>query len=316
MSLPSITVNSTIVVGEGAIVVVGAPVAGHEFTPLSNVTVATFTHDVGREPASEFAATIAWGDGATTVGTVQRLGLAYAVAGSHTYDDEGTYTVQVTVSEEGVTATSSGAATIATEILPIAGPANPTPNQKYVAEVYTDVLNRLVEPGGLQYWSNLLDQGQSRDVVAASLIHTPEYFALIINPLYEKYLGRPADQGGLNIGSSRCSTEMTDEQVEAGFIGSPEYFARAGGTNLAWVDAMYSDLLGRPADASGESFWTENLAGGESRAQVALGFTTSPEREAPANSGRLFPVSRTCRPRPPRWTASSTPSSTAQRTSC
>jgi len=73
---------------------------------------------------------------------------------------------------------------------------------------------------------------------------------------------------------------MTDEQVEAAFIGSPEYFARAGGNNLAWVDAMYRDLLGRPADASGELFWTESLAGGESRTQVALGFTTSPEREA------------------------------------
>jgi hypothetical protein len=264
-------------VGEGPIIVVGAPVAGHEFTPLLNVTVATFSHGAGREPTSEFASTIAWGDGATTVGTVQRLGLAYSVVGSHTYGDEGTRTVQVTVSEEGVTATSSGVATIATETLPIAGPA--TPSEKYVAEVYTDVLHRQVDPGGLQFWSNQLDQGQARDVVAANLIHTPEYFALIVNPLYEKYLGRTSDQGGLNFWINQMLNGETDEQVEAGFIGSPEYFARAGGTNLAWVDAMYNDLLGRPADAQGELFWTNNLANGESRAQVALGFAASPERE-------------------------------------
>ena len=278
LSLPPVVVNSTMVVGEGAVNVLSVPVAGHEFTALSNIAVATFTHGGGKEPGGEFTANIAWGDGSTSIGTISELGQVYAVTGSHTYSDEGNFTVQVRVGEEGASATSSGVATIATEILPIAGPA--TPNQKYVAEVYTDVLGRVVDAAGLQYWSNLLDQGQSRSVVAANLIHTPEYFGLVIKPVYEKYLGRAADPAGLNYWTNQMLNGLTDQQLEAQFIASPEFFGRAGGTDLSWVDAVYSDLLGRPADPGGEAFWTAQLAAGESRAQVALGFTGSPESEA------------------------------------
>jgi hypothetical protein len=281
-ALAPIQVNSTVVVGEPPIAVSVLPVRGHEFSALTNVPVATFTHGEGREPAGAFAASIDWGDGATTAGTVFQAGPTYTVFGSHTYGDEGTYTARVTVAEsaEAAMGTAAGTATIATEILPILNPANPTPSEKYVGEVYTDVLGRVVDPAGLAYWSSLIDQGQSREVVAASLLHTPEYFSLIITPAYEKYLGRAPDFQGLQYWTGQMLNGLSDEQLEAGFIGSPEFFARAGGTDLAWVDAMYQDLLGRQADAGGEAFWVDQLQAGESRTSVALGFTTSPEREA------------------------------------
>ncbi len=280
MSLSPIAVNSTIVVGEPPITAAGVRVAGHEFTALSNVALATFTHGAGNEPSGAFTANIDWGDGVAAAGAILKAGPFYVVVGSHTYGDEGTYTVRVTVGEEGLTASVTDAAIIATENLPIANSATPTPSQKYVAEVYTDVLGRLVEPGGLQFWSSQIDRGQSRDVVAANLIHTPEYFGLIIQPVYQKYLGRAADPDGLSFWTNQMLNGLTDEQLESKFIGSPEYYGRAGGTDLAWVDALYRDLLGRTADSGGESFWEGRLLAGESRADVALGFTTSSEREA------------------------------------
>jgi hypothetical protein len=281
-ALPPIQVDSTVVVGEPPINVAVLGFRGHEFSPLTNVPVATFTHGEGAEPAGVFAASVDWGDGTTTAGVIVQAGPTYTVFGSHTYGDEGTYTAKVTATEqaEAVVGTASGTVMIATEILPIADPANPTPSEKYVAEVYSDVLGREVDPAGLAYWSSLIDQGVARSTVAANLLHTPEYFSLVITPAYEKYLGRAPDFQGLQFWITQMLNGLTDEELEAGFIGSPEFFARAGGTDLAWVDAMYLDLLGRPADASGEAFWVDQLLAGESRTSVALGFTTSPEREA------------------------------------
>jgi uncharacterized repeat protein (TIGR01451 family) len=51
----------------------------------SNVAVATFTHANGVEPASAFVATINWGDGTFSTGTISESGSTYTVKGSHTY---------------------------------------------------------------------------------------------------------------------------------------------------------------------------------------------------------------------------------------
>ena len=71
---------------------------------------------------------------------------------------------------------------------------------------------------------------------------------------------------------------MTNEQLEAGFIASPEYYTHSGGTDVAWVDAIYRDLLGRSADQQGEDFWTGQAAA-HGRFTVAFGFAISEERE-------------------------------------
>lgn len=44
-------------------------------------------------------------------------------------------------------------------------------------------------------------------------------------------------------------------------------------------DAMYQDLLGRPPDSTGESYWVQQLAMGAQRSDVAFGFAASIERE-------------------------------------
>ncbi len=93
------TATTTVAVVEPAIVV-SAPiqVSGKN---QSNVKVATFTHANGIEPANAFVATITWGDGSTSTGTITQSGTTYTVKGSHTYAKNGTYTVTTTVVEAG-----------------------------------------------------------------------------------------------------------------------------------------------------------------------------------------------------------------------
>jgi len=80
-----------------------------------NGTVATFSDaDTSKTPAS-FTATIAWGDGTTTAGTISGSAGSFTVTGQHTYADEGSFSFTVTVTETGAggaTASASATATV------------------------------------------------------------------------------------------------------------------------------------------------------------------------------------------------------------
>jgi PKD domain len=65
-----------------------APIEGVAFTG----TVATFT-----SPDNSFSATIDWGDGTTTAGTVSGGSGSFSISGTHTYAEDGTYNVPVTI---------------------------------------------------------------------------------------------------------------------------------------------------------------------------------------------------------------------------
>jgi uncharacterized protein (TIGR03118 family) len=239
----------------------------------SNLVLATFTDLGGAEPLSSYAATIDWGDSTTTtVGSLRPAGAMFQIAGSHHYAAPGTYNIQLLLRDEGG---SSATATATADV-------QPTANQLYVAAAYQDVVARPVDTPALISRAQQLDAGQDRSVLADFLDHSAEYFGnIIITPAYERYLGRAPDSGGLVFWIDQMQNHaLTDERLGSGFIGSPEFYAHAGGTDKSWIDAMYEDLLGRPADAAGESYWLAQLSSGANRADVAYGFAASRERES------------------------------------
>ena len=77
--------------------------------------VANFTDSDTTQTAANFTATIDWGDGTTSPGVVTGSVGAFAVSGTHTWADEGSFTVTVTVTDiaNAQTASSSGTATVA-----------------------------------------------------------------------------------------------------------------------------------------------------------------------------------------------------------
>lgn len=154
-------------------------------------------------------------------------------------------------------------------------------NGLFILAAYQDVLARSVDTAGLAYWDKQLNAGVPRSTVVNLIDHSAEYFGNeIITPAYQQYLGRDPDSAGVAYWVNQMQQHgLTDERLEAGLIGSAEFFNRAGGTNKAWVDALYQDFLGRPADPAGEATWVAALAAGMARADVAFGFANSQERQ-------------------------------------
>jgi VCBS repeat-containing protein len=99
---------SLIFAGAGPVIVTDAPVtvSGMNLNPrvgtAFTATVATFIDDNPFSAASDFAATIDWGDGQTSSGTIVDSPLGgYQVIGTHTYASIGAYVTKVTVRETG-----------------------------------------------------------------------------------------------------------------------------------------------------------------------------------------------------------------------
>ena len=92
-----------------------ATAGGTEGATLSSVlSGATFTDANPGNHSGDFTATITWGDSSTSPGTVSYSGGTYTVSGSHTYADEGSYPISITVVDAGgQTATITGTATVA-----------------------------------------------------------------------------------------------------------------------------------------------------------------------------------------------------------
>jgi len=160
-------------------------------------------------------------------------------------------------------------------------PTPATPNQKYVKQVYLDLLSRPADPSGLASWSAFLDSGGSRLTFTQLMTSSTEYRADVFNALYLKYLHRPADQGGLNGFVNLLASGGTDEQVAAALIGSPEYFqTRGGGTFNGFITAMYADALNRAPDAAGQAGFLNLLQSGFTTGQVAAILLGSVEYDA------------------------------------
>ena len=159
-----------------------------------------------------------------------------------------------------------------------------SPNSRWVARMYTEVLGRTTAPGvsEINYWVGQLDSGESRKQVSDFFVTSPERRDVLISQLYQTYLGRDVDQGGLNYWLSVWNTYQGPEQVQAGIIGSAEYFSTAASElpslspAAAWVTKLYNNLLHRDPGPSEVAYWTGYIQT-HSRQSVVLGFVTSDE---------------------------------------
>ncbi len=108
----SITVAGTVAVTENDHFTGTGTILAETATQPFTATIATFTDTDGVEPVSDLTATIAWGDGTTSAGTITGGAGSFSVSGTHTYAGVGPETATVTLSDIGGTATATASTTI------------------------------------------------------------------------------------------------------------------------------------------------------------------------------------------------------------
>jgi uncharacterized delta-60 repeat protein len=96
--------------------------------------------------------------------------------------------------------------------------------------------------------------------------------------LYGAAFDRAADALGRNFHSARLDTGTALVTVAQDFVASAEFQATYGSLdNTGFVNQMYLNVLNRPADPGGLTYWIGLLNGGSTRGDVLVGFSESPE---------------------------------------
>ncbi len=128
-------------------------------------------------------------------------------------------------------------------------------------------------------------------MLANVAVETPNTDA--VYRLYEGALGRAPDASGDAFWSGLLDNSTLVSQVASGILQTAESQQKFAGatSNTGFVVQLYQNVLGRTSDTAGASFWTGLLAGGTTRADVLVGFTTTAEAIQHNASGTISTLS-------------------------
>ncbi len=151
-------------------------------------------------------------------------------------------------------------------------------NNGFVHRVTRDLLFRFETAPNVALYGSQIGTGTiTRAQFVHGLMDTDEYRGLDVDRAFTRFLRRSVDPGGRTywINSIKGGKELW--RFRAQLFGSNEYFTKAGGTNGAYLDHVYQDVLGRVPDAAGRAYWVAKLDGGADRGSVALQFINTSE---------------------------------------
>ena len=212
-----------------------------------------------------------WGDGVISPATLMPIGDGrYSVVAQHAYGVLGSYSAFVTFERDGQTEARLNT-TVQVGSLDVQ-------SEFFIRRLFLDLLNRVVDPGALNNLGGDLAQGWSRDLIAQSVVRSPEYQSGQIENLYKYLLHRPADDAGKQAWLSYLTAGNSIDDVRAGILGSEEFFANTvNGNSAAFIETLYNDVLARPADPAGSAAWQSFVQLGVSRFDLVKAFLRSAE---------------------------------------
>jgi hypothetical protein len=115
----------------------------------------------------------------------------------------------------------------------------------------------------------------SLEGLANALTHTDLAFSAIVSGIYQRDFGRPATTAEQAAGAVALDAGTSDPALEASLLAFPVFYALQGGSDAAWIDAVYRSVLGRVADPTFRTFWISQLTGGAmDRSTIALDIAT------------------------------------------
>jgi hypothetical protein len=155
-------------------------------------------------------------------------------------------------------------------------PLQSDPITAYVATLYGTLLDRAPDAAGLNIWFQALFHGTSREQVARAIWESPEHRGRQIDEYYQTFLHRQASSAERATWILAFQSGLSEIDVERAFLTSGEYQA-VHSDDFAFIAALYTDVLNRPADALGQSAWVTLLRNGVSRSDAAKNFLLSDE---------------------------------------
>lgn len=151
-------------------------------------------------------------------------------------------------------------------------------NDGFVHRATRDLLFRFATSQTITTTGSSLTAGTTtRPAVIDSLMDTDEYRGLDVDRTFTRFLKRGVDPSGRTYWINSIGNGKPLWRFRAQLFGSNEYFTKAGGTNASYLEKVYFDVLGRPIDPSGRTYWTNKLNSGADRGSVALSFLKAAE---------------------------------------
>ena len=156
--------------------------------------------------------------------------------------------------------------------------------EKFAMQMYRDFLFREADTAGLNYWVQQIEQaGMSRAKVAASFLASNE-FQQGVGSLARLYFGafdRIPDRDGLDYWIKQYNAGMSLSSISNAFVASTEFQQKYSAIdNAQFIDLVYQNVLHRPADAAGKTYWVNQLSSGVNRGDLLASFTESTEFKA------------------------------------
>lgn len=163
--------------------------------------------------------------------------------------------------------------------------SDPTRVQRFIMRVHGDFLVRQPSAAELVWWEAYLT-GNTRGAFLNQILTSSEFDTLYVAHTYQEYLDRLPTSGEASAALSALTSSNNYLATEVTVLGSADYYSAAGGTNTAFLQALYPDLMGRAPDSGGLTYWLNRLATGTTRNQVVVNFARSSEGTGYRVAGR------------------------------
>lgn len=152
----------------------------------------------------------------------------------------------------------------------------------YVGTAYLRILQRWPTAAELADRAMRLDDGSLTRVGLLASLFADRQFQTVparVARLYQATFARSPDAPGALYWGGRLQHGYPARSMATVFASSGEFTTRYGALDDdAFVDLLYRHVLGRPGDAAGQRYWTDQLGRGSStRGDVLLGLSESAE---------------------------------------
>jgi hypothetical protein len=245
------------------------------FTPFT-LTVTALDQNGNVDPTYTGTVRFETSDPGNRVSLPPAITFAASDAGVHTFTNVVLQTPGILAT---VTATDTTTPTITGQSGLIYTALPPDPVATYVNLLTTTFLGRPATPDDTEPALSFIqpEESYARHLTALQLVPSNEARTRLITTDYERFLGRAPTSSELSTALASLQFLGTPEELIASILNTDEYFTKVGGTNQAWVNAVYQALLNRAPNSNDPDFVTTLNNGTETRNQAVITILNGPE---------------------------------------